>query len=83
MTLKTRAEVRQEFARHGWTITSWAKAKGYSQELARDIFNDDDVKPKRKCLRGESHNIAVSLGIKEGVVSRPVNVQSFAMTAAA
>ncbi|MBP7645265.1 MAG: DNA-binding protein [Comamonas sp.] len=83
MTLKTRAEVRQEFASRGWSITGWAKQNGYSPVLVSDIINDDDKQPKRKCLRGESHNIAVSLGLKAGVVSRPANVQSFAMTAVA
>ena len=83
MPLKTRAEVRQEFARRGWSISGWAKQNGYSPVLVSDILNDNEVRPKRKCLRGESHNIAVSLGIKDGVVSRPANAASFAMTAAA
>ncbi|VFR54504.1 hypothetical protein BRI6_1085 [plant metagenome] len=33
------------------------------------IVNDDDATPKRKCLRGESHNIAVKLGLKDGEIS--------------
>ena len=83
MPLKTRAEVRQEFARRGWSISGWAKQNGYSPVLVSDILNDNEARPKRKCLRGESHNIAVSLGIKDGVVSRTANAASFAMTAAA
>jgi hypothetical protein len=51
--------------------------------MAQHILNDDDRNPKRKCLRGESHNIAVALGLKDGLISRPANVPAFSMTAAA
>ena len=83
MALKTRAQIREEFARRGWSITGWARQHGYSPVMVSDIINDDERNPKRKCLRGESHNIAVSLGLKEGVVSRPVNLPTFSMSAAA
>ena len=83
MALKTRAQIREDFASRGWSITGWARQHGYSPVMVSDIINDDERNPKRKCLRGESHNIAVSLGLKEGVISRPVNVPSFTMSAAA
>ena len=83
MAHKTRAQIRKEFARRGWSITGWARQHGYSPGLVSDILNDDECNPKRKCLRGESHNIAVSLGLKDGEVSRPANVPAFTMTAAA
>ena len=83
MPLKSRAEVRQELARRGLSITGWAKQHGYSPVMVSDILNDDERNPKRKCLRGESHNIAVALGIKDGVISRPANAQSFTMAATA
>lgn len=83
MALKTRAQIREDFASRGWSITGWARQHGYSPVLVSDIINDDERNPKRKCLRGESHNIAVALGIKEGVISRPANVPSFSMTAVA
>ncbi|HRP19380.1 MAG TPA: DNA-binding protein [Alicycliphilus sp.] len=67
---KTRQQVRQEFASHGWSVSAWAKQKGYSATLVLDILNDDERNPRRKCLRGESHNIAVELGLKAGQVSR-------------
>lgn len=70
MPLKTREQVREEFARHGWTYAAWAKQRGYSPVLVSYIVNDSDSSPKRKCLRGESHNIAVELGLKLGKVSR-------------
>ena len=70
MPIKTREQVRQEFASHGWSYSAWAKQHGYSADLVRDIVNDDERNPRRKCLRGESHNIAVELGLKSGMVSR-------------
>jgi gp16 family phage-associated protein len=70
MPLKTRQQVREEFNRKGWSYTGWAKRHNYSAALVREILKDSDSNPQRKCLRGESHNIAVQLGIKEGEVSR-------------
>lgn len=83
MALKTRDQVREEFARRGWSITGWARQHGYSPVLVSDILNDDARNPKRKCLRGESHNIAVALKIKDGEISRPANGNAFAVTAIA
>lgn len=59
--MKTPAEVKQEFAERGLSISGWAKARGYSQALVYQGLNGS-----RKALRGESHNIAVELGLKEG-----------------
>lgn len=70
MPLKTRKQVRDEFASRGWTYSDWARQRGYSAALVCMIVNDDDRTPQRKCLRGESHNIAVELGLKSGTVSR-------------
>jgi gp16 family phage-associated protein len=68
--LKTRQQVRDEFARKGLSYSSWARTRGYSAHLIYLILNDDEQNPSRKCLRGESHNIAVELGLKAGQVSR-------------
>ncbi|WP_312302539.1 DNA-binding protein [Diaphorobacter nitroreducens] len=40
-------------------IAEWARARGFSAELTRMVLSG-----KRKCLRGQSHQIAVALGIK-------------------
>lgn len=82
MLLKTRAEVREEFASRGWSISGWAKQHGYSPVLVSDILNDNEANPKRKCLRGESHNIAVSLKIKQGLISRAASTTNYATAAA-
>lgn len=70
MPLKTRQQVREELARKGQSISGWARANRYSTGLVIEILNDDERNPRRKCLRGESHNIAVALGLKQGEVSR-------------
>ncbi|WP_312566179.1 DNA-binding protein [Comamonas sp.] len=69
MTLKTRQQVREEFARTGGSISAWATKNRFSPPLVIAILNDDDKNPTRKCLRGHSHDIAVMLRIKDGEVS--------------
>lgn len=59
--MKSPEEVKQEFAERGLSISGWAKERGYSQALVYQVLNGS-----RKALRGESHKIAVELGLKEG-----------------
>ena len=66
--IKTRAQVREEFASKGWSISAWARDNGYSPNMVIAIVTDDDRNPRLKCLRGDAHNIAVELGLKEGQV---------------
>ena len=42
MPLKTRKQVRDEFASRGWTYSDWARQRGYSAALVCMIVNDDD-----------------------------------------
>lgn len=76
--VKTRAEVREEFASKGWSISGWAKQNGYSPNMAIAILADNENNPRLKCLRGDSHNIAVALGLKEGEISRAVGARQLA-----
>ena len=68
--LKTRAQVREEFASKGWSISAWARQHNYSSNMVIAILADNEAHLRLKCLRGDAHNIAVQLGLKEGVVSR-------------
>lgn len=68
--LKTRAEVRAEFASKGWSISGWAKKNGYSTNLVIAILADNEINPRLKCVRGDAHNAAVQLGLKDGEISR-------------
>lgn len=67
---KTRAQIRDEFARKGWSISAWARDNGYSPNMVIAILGDKETNPRLKCLRGDAHNIAVQLGLKAGEVSR-------------
>lgn len=62
--LFTRRAVRADFNRRGVTISAWAADRGYHPEAVGDL-----LRGKTKGLRGQSHNIAVLLGIKAGVVN--------------
>lgn len=57
----TEAQVRAEFVASGTTIADWARARGFSASLTRMVLAG-----KRKCLRGQSHEIAVALRLKAG-----------------
>lgn len=70
MALKNRQQIRDDFAKRGWSYTGWARQRGYSPNMVIAIANDNEVNPRLKCTRGEAHNIAVELGLKDGEVSR-------------
>ena len=61
MKMKTPEQIKQEFEDRGLSISGWAKERGYSQALVYQILSG-----ARKPVRGESHKIAVELGLKEG-----------------
>lgn len=55
--------VRLIFAESGISIAEWARAEGFSTALVYQV-----IEGKRQCIRGQSHRIAVALGLKEGVI---------------
>lgn len=63
MSLRTADEVRAEFKRQGVSISSWAIANGFSDSLVFEVLGG-----RKKCYRGQSHKIAVKLGMKEGAI---------------
>lgn len=63
MKLRTVEEVRAEFQASGTSISEWAIANGFSPNSVYHILQGT-----RQGLRGKSHDIAVKLGIKEGVI---------------
>jgi len=60
-SLRTPEEVRYEFVKRGQSIAEWARINNFSVTLVYQILADS-----RKAVRGQSHNIAVALGMKEG-----------------
>ena len=57
--IRTPSEVQSWFRAQGMAITEWAAQHGFSPALVYVV-----MKGRRKCLRGESHRIAVALGLK-------------------
>jgi gp16 family phage-associated protein len=57
----TPKQVKKAFADSGLTVSGWAKQKGFSQALVYQVLSG-----KRQPVRGESHRIAVALGLKVG-----------------
>ncbi len=59
--LKARAlAVREQFAASGTNISEWARERSFSVSLVQSVLTG-----RRACRHGESHRIAVALGIKE------------------
>ena len=63
MNLRTADEARAELKRQGVSISQWAIANGFSTNLVFEVLGG-----RKKCIRGQSHNIAVKLGIKDGEI---------------
>lgn len=69
MSLRTPDDVRAELKRQGVSITAWATANNFSTNLVIEVLAG-----RKKCTRGQSHNIAVKLGLKEGeICANPAN----------
>jgi gp16 family phage-associated protein len=60
---RTREQARAEFERRGISVAEWSRTHKVKASLVYDILGGDS---RRRCLRGQSHRIAVLLGIKEG-----------------
>ncbi|WP_054074222.1 DNA-binding protein [Comamonas testosteroni] len=68
--LRTPAEARAWLDYQGISISQWSRENNVNHGLVREVLAG-----RKKCLRGMSHNIAVLLGMKEGVLtSRPARV---------
>ncbi len=64
--IKTREQVREEFDRKGITIAKWARENEFSEPMVYQVLSG-----KKKGRRGSAHNIAIALGIKDGVLNIP------------
>ncbi|MGE1004190.1 DNA-binding protein (plasmid) [Ralstonia syzygii subsp. celebesensis] len=63
MTLRTPAEARAELQSKGVSITQWAIANKFSPNLVFEVLGG-----RKKCVRGQAHEIAIKLGIKAGEI---------------
>lgn len=58
-TTLTPCQVQNWFRSNGININDWSLRQGFTPALVYAVLQG-----KRKCLRGQSHSIAVALGIK-------------------
>ncbi len=65
MATKTIDDVKKEFLFSGITIAQWAKKHGYSYHQVQNVLSG-----RSQNSRGKSHEIAILLGIKEGVIMK-------------
>lgn len=60
-TVEQRAvALRSRLRAQGITLNQWARERGYSPKLVHEILSG-----RRPCTRGNSHRIAVAVGIKD------------------
>jgi len=67
--LASHERVRAAFLNSGISISAWATVNGFSSGLVYQVLEG-----KRKCVRGQSHRIAIALGLKTG---NPMSVAEF------
>lgn len=68
--LRTHEEARAWLGYLGISVSQWARDNKMNQSLVYEILAG-----RKKCLRGKSHNIAVLLGMKAGVMTdKPARV---------
>lgn len=75
MPLRSGAQIRSEFARRGLSISGWARLHGYSAQLVYGVLTG-----RNRGLRGQSHEIAVRLGLKRGLIGHVSDIDTLART---
>lgn len=63
---KRLAAAKARFKRVGYSQRAFAKELGVHEGLVTEVLSG-----RKKCIRGDSHRIAVALGLKDGVVLPP------------
>ncbi len=63
-SVRSPAEARYLIEQTGISIAEWARENRFSVGLVYQVLEGS-----RKCMRGQSHQIAVALGLKEGCLA--------------
>ncbi|MHC8400969.1 DNA-binding protein [Pseudomonas sp. MDT1-17] len=63
MVLRTADQARAELKAKGVSITQWAIANRFSPNLVFEVLGG-----RKKCVRGQAHEIAIKLGLKAGEI---------------
>lgn len=61
--MRTPDEVKENLQIRGLSIAEWARENGFSPKQVYQALN-----AKHKPTRGKSHQIAVKLGLKDGII---------------
>ncbi|HCQ8872315.1 DNA-binding protein [Acinetobacter baumannii] len=61
--MRTSQELRSELQKRGLSIADWARQNGFTPELVHQVLNSNKIP-----VRGKSHQIAVKLGLKDGII---------------
>lgn len=69
MSLRTPEQARDELKRKGVSISQWAVANNFSVNMVFEVLSG-----RKKGVRGQSHRIAVKLGLKEGEIVPPAKI---------
>jgi gp16 family phage-associated protein len=69
MQPRTATEARAELQAKGISITQWALAHQFSPNLVFEVLGG-----RKKCVRGQAHEIAVKLGLKVGEIVNPKDI---------
>ena len=68
--LRTHAQARAWLSYQGISVAQWTRENGFTYSLTLEVLSG-----RKPCQSGMSHNIAVALGMKEGVpTTRPGRV---------
>lgn len=69
MSTRTADDARAELRQAGISITQWALSHKFSPNLVFEVLGG-----RKKCVRGQSHEIAIKLGLKEGAITNPLDI---------
>lgn len=58
--IKSPEEVREQFRNTGVSVAHWARVRGFNLPLVYSVLHG-----RSRALRGESHRIAVALGLRD------------------
>lgn len=75
--MKTREQALSDIRATGETVAGWARRNGFSQSAVRAV-----IYGASKGIWGESHLVAVRLGMKEGVSNELGNLKNSVATTA-
>lgn len=53
-------EIRELFRAKGWSVAAWARQHGFPAPLVYRVLRGET-----ECLRGQTHEIGLALGIKD------------------